>query len=38
MQKDIKDGKPPFGRYINLGIGVQAFKGIKKLFIRYALI
>jgi hypothetical protein len=38
MQKDIKDGKPPFRRCINLGIGLQAFKGIKLLFTRYALI
>ena len=36
MQKDIKDSKPPFRRYINLGIGIQAFKGIKLLFTKYA--
>ena len=22
MQKDIQDGEPPFGRYVNLGIGI----------------
>ena len=38
MQKDIKDGEPPFRRYITLGIGTQAFKDIKLLFTRYALI
>ena len=38
MQKDIKDGKPLFKKYINLGIGLQAFKGIKLLFTRYTLI
>ena len=38
MQKDIKDGEPPFRRYITLGIGTQAFKNIKLLFTKYALI
>jgi len=38
MQKDIKDGEPLFGRYITLGIDTQAFKDIKLLFTRYALI
>jgi hypothetical protein len=38
IQKDIEDGKPPFRRCVNLGIGIQAFKGIKLLFIRYALV
>ena len=38
MQKDIEDGKPPFGRCVNLGIGLQAFEGIKLLFTRYALV
>jgi len=38
MQKDIKDGEPPFRRCTTLGIGTQAFKDIKLLFTRYALI
>ena len=38
MQKDIKDGEPPFRRYVTLGIGTQAFKNIKLLFTKYALI
>ena len=38
MQKDIKDGKPLFGRYVTLGISIQAFKDIKLLFTRYALV
>jgi len=38
MQKDIKDGEPPFGRCVTLGIGTQAFKDIKLLFTRYALV
>jgi len=38
MQKDIKDGEPPFGRYVTLGISTQAFKDIKLLFTRYALV
>jgi hypothetical protein len=38
MQKDIKDGEPLFRRCITLGIGTQAFKDIKLLFTRYALI
>jgi len=38
MQKDIKDGEPLFRRYVTLGIGTQAFKDIKLLFTRYALI
>ena len=37
MQKDIKDGKPLFGRCATLGIGTQAFKNIKLLFTKYAL-
>jgi len=38
MQKDIKDGEPPFRRCVTLGIGTQAFKDIKLLFTRYALV
>jgi hypothetical protein len=38
MQKDIKDSEPLFRRCITLGIGTQAFKDIKLLFTRYALI
>jgi len=38
MQKDIKDGEPPFGRCATLGIGTQAFEDIKLLFTRYALV
>ena len=38
IQKDIKDGEPLFRRYITLGIGTQAFKNIKLLFTKYALI
>jgi hypothetical protein len=38
MQKDIKDGEPPFRRCATLGIGTQAFKDIKLLFTRYALV
>jgi hypothetical protein len=38
MQKDIKDGEPLFRRYTTLGIDMQAFKNIKLLFTKYALI
>ena len=38
MQKDIKDGKPLFKRYITLGIGTQAFKDIKLLFTKFTFI
>ena len=38
MQKNIKDGKPLFKRYVNLGIGLSAFKGIKLLFTKYTFI
>ena len=38
MQKDIKDGKSLFGRCVTLGIDMQAFKDIKLLFTKYALI
>ena len=38
IQKDIKNTKPLFRRYINLGIGIQAFKKIKLLFTKYTLV
>ena len=38
MQKDIKDSKYLFRRYITLDIDMQAFKDIKLLFTRFALI
>ena len=38
MQKDIKDGKLLFKKCITLGINIQAFKDIKLLFTRYALV
>ena len=38
IQKNIKDGEPLFKRCATLGINIQAFKDIKLLFTRYALI
>ena len=38
MQKNIKDGEPPFRRCATLGIDIQAFKDIKLLFTKYALV
>ena len=38
MQKDINNGELLFKKYVILDIGTQAFKNIKLLFTRYALV
>ena len=38
MQKDINNGEPLFKKYVTLSISTQAFKNIKLLFTRYALV